>query len=545
MKHILLSHNLILILLEVLFCFHFNGKVTAQGIRIVPGKLYVKKDSLHVNLTMYLDGISVGSGTAFFFTPVMSGKKKQSLSLPAVIISGKRRARNDRREAFLSPLSPDRNEPQPFRQIIAGRNYPNAPINYQIAVPYASWMQQAALLLQQEYKECCGKELLALDTLKRSLSISSVPPAARENEFQAKPQSRPVQEESIQNTSGGNTTVYTYKNIPATGKPAAPVVLSIADVDQYAVMVSFLPSEGGMGNKHRTEGAVLYFDYPLGKDDLYPDYKNNREEINKVEKILGPLTDNRFSTLARLRIRGYSSPDGPYGDNERLAKARSGLFARYLRDAYNIPRSSIEVSSEAEDWEGLVDLLQTYRPAYTDAALDIIRRYGIFNGREKHLMDLQGGAPYKDMLRRFFPKLRRIEVVVQYDVREVNGAEASELIYTHPDLLSLDEMYAVARYYRPGSDQYREVYEVAAYHFPNDVVANVNAASAVMLTGDLISAWNYLSKVEADPRAWNNIGVLNLMEGNPECSAIWFRKAVGVEPRKARANLQLVERMIK
>ena len=308
MKHILLSHNLILILLVVLFCFHFNGKVTAQGIRIVPGKLYVKKDSLHVNLTMYLDGISVGSGTAFFFTPVMSGKKKQSLSLPAVIISGKRRARNDRREAFLSPLSPDRNEPQPFRQIIAGRNYPNAPINYQIAVPYASWMQQAALLHQQEYKECCGKELLALDTLKRSLSISSVPPAARENEFQAKPQSRPVQEESIQNTSGGNTTVYTYKNIPATGKPAAPVVLSIADVDQYAVMVSFLPSEGGMGNKHRTEGAVLYFDYPLGKDDIYPDYKNNREEINKVEKILGPLTDNRFSTLARLRIRGYSSP---------------------------------------------------------------------------------------------------------------------------------------------------------------------------------------------------------------------------------------------
>lgn len=544
MKHIPLLHNLILILLVVLFCFHSNGKVTAQGIRIVPGKLYVKKDSLHVNLTMYLDGISVGSGTALFFTPVMSGKKKQSLSLPAVIISGKRRARNDRREAYLSPFSPDRNEPQPFRLIVAGRNS-NAPINYQIAVLYASWMQQASLLLRQEYKECCGKELLALDTLKRSLLISSVPPAVREYEFQAKPQSRPVQGEPIQRTPGGNTTAYTYNTIPTTGKPAAPVVLSIADVDQYATMVSFLPSESSMDNKHRTEGAVLYFDYPLGKDDIYPDYKNNREEISKVDQILAPLTDNRFSTLSRLRIRGYSSPDGPYGDNERLAKARSGLFARYLRDAYNIPRSSIEVSSEAEDWEGLIDLLQEYRPPYTDAALDIIHRYGIFNGREKQLMGLQGGAPYKDMLHRFFPKLRRIEVVVQYDVREVNGAEASELIYTHPDLLSLDEMYAVARYYRPGSDQYREVYEVAAYHFPNDVVANVNAASAVMLTGDLISAWNYLRKAEADPRAWNNIGVLNLLEGNPEGAAIWFRKAVGIEPRKARANLQQAERMIK
>ena len=274
MKHILLSHNLILILLVVLFCFHFNGKVTAQGIRIVPGKLYVKKDSLHVNLTMYLDGISVGSGTAFFFPPVMSGKKKQSLSLPAVIISGKRRARQDRREVFLSPVKKD---PQPFRRIIAGRKKLNAPINYQIVVPYASWMQHSSLLLRQEYKECCEKEQLALDTLKRSLLISTVPPAVREYEFQAKPQSRPVQGEPIQRTPVGNTTAYTYNTIPVVGKPAAPVVLNIAEVDRYAAMVSFLPSEGNSGNKHRTEGAVLYFDYPLGKDDIYLDYKNNRE----------------------------------------------------------------------------------------------------------------------------------------------------------------------------------------------------------------------------------------------------------------------------
>lgn len=80
------------------------------------------------------------------------------------------------------------------------------------------------------------------------------------------------------------------------------------------------------------------------------------------------------------------------------------------------------------------------------------------------------------------------------------------MIYIHPDLLSLEEMYSVARYYRPGTEQYREVYEVAAFHFPDDVITNVNAASAVMLTGDLKSAWGYLRKVEADPRAWNNLG---------------------------------------
>lgn len=269
--------------------------------------------------------------------------------------------------------------------------------------------------------------------------------------------------------------------------------------------------------------------------------RNRCEEIDKIDRIMVPLQDNRFTSVERIRICGYSSPDGPYGDNERQAKARSGLFAYYLRNAYGIPRNLVEVSSVAEDWEGLSDLMRQEKPSWQDAVLRVIRRYGIFNGREKQLMDLEGGTPYREMMRRYFPKLRRIEVVVQYDVRKVEGDEAAELIYTHPDLLSLKEIYAVARYYRPGTEQYREVYEIAAFHFPDDVVANVNAASAVMLTGDLTSAWDYLRKVEADPRAWNNLGVLTLMEGDPSGAAVWFRKAVGVEPRKARKNLEIAE----
>ena len=103
------------------------------------------------------------------------------------------------------------------------------------------------------------------------------------------------------------------------------------------------------------------------------------------------------------------------------------------------------------------------------------------------------------MLRELFPRLRRIEVTVNYRVRAVSSDEAADLLYTHADLLSLEEMYEVARYYRPGTDQYREIYEIAAYHFPDDVVANINAASAVMLTGDLISAWNICARQKPIP----------------------------------------------
>ena len=98
-----------------------------------------------------------------------------------------------------------------------------------------------------------------------------------------------------------------------------------------------------------------------------------------------------------------------------MAEARSRFFSIYLRSLYGIPRGLVEVSSVAEDWEGLVDLLEQDDPPYREAVLRVISRYGIFNGREKYLMELQGGYPYKDMLRNFFPRLRRIEVIVRYE----------------------------------------------------------------------------------------------------------------------------------
>ena len=164
-----------------------------------------------------------------------------------------------------------------------------------------------------------------------------------------------------------------------------------------------------------TESLVLYFDYPIGKDDIHPDLKNNRYEIDKVDRLFAPLQREHFVSVRSVRICGYCSPDGNYGDNERLAEARSRFFSIYLCGVYGIPRGLVEVSSVAEDWEGLVDLLERDQPPYREAALRVITRYGIFNGRERHLMELQGGSPYKDMLRHVVPWLRRIEVIVRYE----------------------------------------------------------------------------------------------------------------------------------
>lgn len=53
------------------------------------------------------------------------------------------------------------------------------------------------------------------------------------------------------------------------------------------------------------------------------------------------------------------------------------------------------------------------------------------------------------MLNDLYPRLRRLGVSVDYEVREVENAEAAKLIYTDPKLLSLQEMYRVAKDLKP------------------------------------------------------------------------------------------------
>lgn len=484
-----------------------------QEARFILTDAEVAGDSLYLGLKLDFSSIRLNSRTCLHFTPILANARGGRLELPPVLLSGRRRYRFDRREWALN-VNGGKHRAEPYLIQLYKRHSAPRPVSYHIGVPYSVWMGDAALLLRQEVKDCCDLQLLGVDTISVRLFTGQM--IGR--------QTAPVRQ-------------YVEPLITAPS-----VTYSVRDIELYASMLSFLEPTVEH-DKKLDEKAVFYIDYPLGSDNILPDYRNNRTELQKLDSLLSPLSAGDYSSMEHIRVCGYASPDGTYIDNERLATSRAGFFASYICSTYGIPRFRLETTSVAEDWEGLSVLLQSEQPPYAATVLSIIQHAGIFNGREKQLMDLRGGEPYRDMLHRFFPRLRRLEVSVRWNIRAVSTGEAYRLIYTHPEWLSLSEMYGAARYYRPGTEQYREVYEIAAYRFPEDVVANINASSAVMLTGDVKSARTYLQRVESDPRSWNNLGVLALMEGNTGEAEEWFRKAVGVEPQKARRNLQRLQRI--
>lgn len=142
--------------------------------------------------------------------------------------------------------------------------------------------------------------------------------------------------------------------------------------------------------------------------------------------------------------------------------------------------------------------------------LEIIRGTGIFDGREKKLMDLDGGVPYLRMKAEIFPLLRRCEYRLDYTVIPFTVEKGREFINTDPGLLSQNEMFRIAQSYPAGSDSFSEVFRIAAETFPTSDAANLNAAACALERKDTAAAFGFLSKISPQGRNGayhNNMGV--------------------------------------
>ncbi len=201
----------------------------------------------------------------------------------------------------------------------------------------------------------------------------------------------------------------------------------------------------------------------------------------------------------------------------------SQALRNYIGSTYGLPHNLFSVYGAGEDWSGLETLLeQSYLP-YREQALSIIRNVGVFDGRERHLMELAGGTPYRSMM---FPQLRRVEYTFDYTVTPFTVEQGKEVIKTRPGSLSLNEMFLIANTYQPGSEAFNEVFETAARVFPDSDVANINAAASALSRRDALSAARYLAKVKGrTPEYWNNLGMLQWLQGDKTTAAESFAKA--------------------
>ena len=312
----------------------------------------------------------------------------------------------------------------------------------------------------------------------------------------------------------------------------------------YGRMITYITPDEELLPTVSVEKLDAYIDFPAGNVQINPKYGNNRAELAKLEEQLKPLLQSGNGKIKKIRITGYASPDGNTKANEQLAGNRAIQFKNYLQKQFHLPNDGlITVDWVGEDWEGLQRLIVGSDKKYSSRVLSIFQLTDDPDSRRKQIKAIDNGAVYKDIEKSFFSRLRRMELAVETESEtvSVNDPQLIEKVYNQPDKVSLQDFFRVAALYRPGTEQYREIYEVAAYTYPTCKVAQLNAAAAALSQGDKESARYFFQQVNGDPRAYNNLGVLSLMDGDKENAAGYFRKYLPQNPRIVRENLNYLE----
>lgn len=275
---------------------------------------------------------------------------------------------------------------------------------------------------------------------------------------------------------------------------------------------------------------------------------DNREQLSIICDSVRYAIGDPNVEIASVNICGYASPESPYSHNDYLATNRSRALAEYIGRQFNLPSERCTFSAVPENWEEfrqIVAAATDITPQQRADLIELIDRtaYGPsdYDAKERILKtDPRFAALYRSrILPEWFPQLRCTKFTISTRLRPMTDSQLAEIIHRTPELMSLNQMFRVARLYTEGSDSFNEVIDIALRYYPDSPVANLNAAMAAIARGDYPAAAVLLGKAGDSPEAENARGVVAVEAGDYARAAMHF-DAAGSLP-EARANKAMIE----
>lgn len=415
------------------------GAFSAHAQEINIGQAVARKisdDKVEVSFNMDCSTLRLPSRRQMIITPlIISRSENDTLALPSVCIAGRNRYRMNKRKESLYGKEPAAGEGQ---EMIRFNRKRDMLLEYNETVPAQEWMSGARVEIFRELQGCagCGEAL-------------------------------------------GNA-------------PVAELPLFKEEVERPNLQIMVVQAE----EKRRSFTRSAYLNFKVNQSVLLADYMNNPAELAKIYSSIDSIREDDNYRIARIKIVGYSSPEGNYDANARLSEQRAIALVQNLKHAYKLDGSMIECRSVPENWEGLAAWLREYRPSYMQKVLDIIGQIPEPDARDAKVKAIDGGKIYNALLREVYPKLRLVEYTVSYTVVPFSVEQGREIIKTRPDKMNHNEMYQVAVSYGKGSDEYNRIIRMIADRFPSDRIANNNAAIVAWEMGDYDAMQVYLKRLE-------------------------------------------------
>ncbi len=275
---------------------------------------------------------------------------------------------------------------------------------------------------------------------------------------------------------------------------------------------------------------------------------DNRAELKIIDDSISYALSDKNVEIARIRICGYASPEGPYLNNQQLSTDRSRALSEYIAARYKLPAEKSEYDAVAENWKGFREIVMKSRDLNTAQRNDLLAlidrpAYGPsdYDAKEK---ELRTDPRFADLfnsviLPEWFPQLRATRFEISTRLKPLSDEELAKVMKHSPEKMSLNQMFRVARLYPEGSGEFNEAIATALRYYPDDGTANLNAAAASLKSGDTDKARRLLEKAGDTPEAENARGIIACMNGDMEEAEARF-KAAGALPEAAK-NLEMIK----
>ena len=357
-------------------------------------------------------------------------------------------------------------------------------LHYEVVKPYEKWMNGAHVFIERKDYGCCHRLL---------------------------------REEAM---SVGSYHVEPFKPVYRYVRPEAEVV------------------------KTRSLSGSAFIDFPVSDTKIHPDYRNNSVELTKIFASIDSVKNDKDNTITELSIIGYASPEGSYSSNTRLAMGRTHSLKEYVQELYHFESSFIKTSYESEDWEGLRAYVEKSTLPHKKEIINIIDTDMDPDAKE-NLIKRSYRDEYDFLLKNCYPALRHSDYYIGYTIRTYTDVEEIKRVFVeNPQKLSLNEFYLLAQAYEPGSNELNHVFETAVKVYPDDEVANLNAAISEMQCEVFEQAKRHLDKAGHSAEAIYARGVYAALLNQYEEALLLLRQAEILGIDEAAYAISQIEKLI-
>lgn len=293
--------------------------------------------------------------------------------------------------------------------------------------------------------------------------------------------------------------------------------------------------------KSRSLSGSAYIDFPVDQTVIYPDYRRNTVELSKIQVTIDSVRNDKDVTITSVWLKGFASPESPYRHNTELAIGRTAALKKHIGQLYLFADSVIRTDYEPEDWVGLRRYVEQSNIDHREEILALIDSDMEPDAKEAKIKRTYP-QEYRFMLQNFYPALRHTDYRIDYHIRTFSEVEEIKRIMAEkPQKLSQNEFYLVAREYEPGTVEFTDVFETAVRMYPDDKIANLNAANAAIRRDDFGTARRYLDKAGDSAEAAYARGALAVREGDYGTAVTYLKEADSKGLEKAKETLKELE----